>query len=162
MIFPISFLAALCGVLFFISRRLRGREKTNASLAGGLRMLTTTLPLLILGLLSAGFLEVVVPPEFIQNWMGENAGVKGYVTSMVAGILLPGGPYVTFPIIGAVFRAGAGLGPAVTFVTSWAVLSVGFLVFEIPFVGLHFTLIRLLLVFWVPIAAGLLAQLFFG
>ena len=77
-------------------------------------------PLLIIAFLMAGFIEVAVPPELIRSWLGQEAGLRGVFIGSIAGALIPGGPYVAFPIIASVFKAGAGLGTAVAFITGWA------------------------------------------
>ncbi|MDP2646193.1 MAG: permease [Desulfobacterales bacterium] len=147
---------------FIISLYKKGRDATWQSLAGGYRMMRGLLPIMLLAFLVSGFLEVTVSPHLIQNWLGEKAGVKGYLVSMAAGALIPGGPYNAFPIIGAVYRAGAAIGPAVTMLTSWGILGISLIIYEIAFLGLRFTAVRLVLMFWAPLAAGLVAQYLFG
>jgi hypothetical protein len=59
----------------------------------------------------------------VNDW--ENPQVLGRNKELAegAGMLLPDGPYVVFPLIAVLYQAGAGLGAAVTLVTCWAVLS---------------------------------------
>jgi len=78
------------------------------------------------------------------------------------GLLLPGGPYVVFPLIAVLYRAGAGIGPAVTLVTSWATLALISVTFELPFMGWRFTAVRWGLGLIVPLIAGAAAQVLFG
>lgn len=77
-------------------------------------------------------------------------------------MLLPGGPYVVFPLIAALYQTGAGLGAAVTLTTSWATLALLNLSFEIPFMGWRFTLIRWPLALVLPVASGAAAEWLFG
>jgi uncharacterized membrane protein YraQ (UPF0718 family) len=69
-------------------------------------------------------------------------------------MLLPGGPYVVFPLIATLFGSGAGMGPTLAMITSWAALALLSVSFELPFLGWRFTLIRLGLGFVVPILVG--------
>lgn len=161
MIFAIVFLALMFVGLLLVAVKKLGCGATGKSLSGGYRMLVGLIPLLLLAFLTAGFLEVVVPPDLIKGWLGESSGVKGYLISFLTGALLPGGPYVTFPIIGAIFRAGAGLGQVVTMVTAWSTMSIGLMIFELAFLGPRFTMVRIAVMFWTPIVAGVLAQFFF-
>jgi len=161
MIFAILFLAIMFVGLLIVSVKKQRWGGTGKSLKNGYRMMAGLIPLLLLAFLAAGFLEIAVPPELIRGWLGESSGLKGYVISFLAGAMLPGGPYVTFPIIGAVFRAGAGLGQVVTMVTAWSTMSIGMIIFELAFLGPRFTIVRTAVVFWTPIVAGVLAQLFF-
>jgi len=73
-------------------------------------------------------------------------------------MLLPGGPYVVFPLIAALYQAGAGLGAAVTLVTSWATLALLSLAFELPFMGWRFSAIRWGLGLAFPLLVGGAAQ----
>ena len=146
--------------LLLASLKNQGLGGTADSLDGSYRMLVGLIPLLLLVFLAVGFLEIAVPPDLIRGWLGKSSGTEGYLISLLTGALLPGGPYVTFPIIGAVYRAGAGLGQVVTMITAWSAVSIGLIIFELAFWGPRFTFVRIALMFWAPIAAGLLAQLF--
>jgi uncharacterized membrane protein YraQ (UPF0718 family) len=84
------------------------------------------------------------------------------VLATVVGLLLPGGPYVVFPLIAVLYQAGAGIGAAVALVTSWAMLALISVSFELPFMGWRFTAVRWGLGLIFPILAGAAAQLFFG
>jgi len=109
----------------------------------------------------SGLLQVAVPPELIQSWLGEGSGWKGIMIGGLAGALIPGGPYVSFPIIASIFHAGASLGTIVAFITGWAMLGIGQLPFEIALIGPKFLLVRISLVFTIPFIAGWMATLIF-
>lgn len=140
-------------------------KKGDGSHIKGFKMAQKTLlnmwPLLILAFLMAGFIQVAIPAELIKNWLGAQAGLKGVLIGSIAGALIPGGPYVAFPIIASVVNAGAGLGTAVAFITSWAMLGLGAIPFELAIVGSRFMFLRLSLVLVIPILSGILANLFF-
>lgn len=70
----------------------------------------------------------------------------------------PGGPWLAFPVVLALRRAGADWGPLVAYVTSWSLLSVArLLVFEIPLVGPEFVAVRYPATVLLPILAGVIA-----
>ncbi len=161
MLIALLFLFAMTVVLLTVAYR-RGGETHIQGLKTGAKMLKNTLPLLILAFILAGFIQVAVPPEMIKSWLGEEAGWKGIVIGTLAGALIPGGPYVTFPIFAAIFQAGASIGTAVSLITGWAMLGVGQLPFELALLGPRFTVARLSTVFWVPFIAGAIAQYIFG
>ena len=117
--------------------------------------------LLLLAFLIVGYVNVLSPQTLIQQWLGPESGWIGLLLAEFIGLLLPGGPYVVFPLIGVLYGAGAGLGPAVTLVTSWAMLALISVTFELPFMGWRFTAVRWGLGLPFPIFAGLLAQLLF-
>lgn len=117
--------------------------------------------LLIIAFIIVGYVNVLSPTELVENWIGPESGIKGLFLAEVIGMLLPGGPYVVFPLIAVLYTAGAGLGPAVTLVTSWATQALLSISFELPFMGWRFAAIRWGLGLVVPVLAGALAQILF-
>jgi uncharacterized membrane protein YraQ (UPF0718 family) len=75
----------------------------------------------------------------------------------VAGGLIPGSPYAVLPIVAGLYKAGAGLGAMVGFITAWSLWSVSRLPVEIALIEPKVALIRYAITFFVPPAAGLLA-----
>ncbi|MBR9762852.1 MAG: hypothetical protein GYB53_04800 [Rhodobacteraceae bacterium] len=117
------------------------------------------LPRLILGLLSAGFLALLLPEEFVQRYLGDNAGFGGLLVAAVFGALTPGGPFVAFAIGASAIKAGATLGAVAAYVTAWCIYSIlRIMSYEVPMLGGTFTRVRLLYSLPVPILLGLLAQ----
>jgi len=95
--------------------------------------------------------------EMITNWLGNKAGVKAVLFGCLAGGLIPGSPYAAFPIAAGFYKAGAGLGAMVGFITAWSLWSVTRLPVEIALIDPKVALIRYGITFIVPPAAGLLA-----
>jgi uncharacterized membrane protein YraQ (UPF0718 family) len=108
-----------------------------------------------------GFVEQLAPQEIVRAWIGPDSGLQGVLIGELAGALLPGGPYVVFPLIAAVYQAGAGIGPTLAMITSWSGLALLSASFELPFLGWRFTAIRIGLVLFVPLAVGLIGVLLF-
>jgi uncharacterized membrane protein YraQ (UPF0718 family) len=147
-------------LIFFAWQRKDGSLQRGLSLSW--QALRRNAALLILAFVIVGYVNILSPTELVQAWIGAESGIKGLLLGEVIGMLLPGGPYVVFPLIAVLYQAGAGLGPAVTIITSWstqALLTVGF---ELPFMGWRFTAIRWGMGLAVPLLAGLSVQVFFG
>jgi uncharacterized membrane protein YraQ (UPF0718 family) len=154
-------LAVFCLILLAAAAR-RERSLPCRGVAAGLKMFLRLLPVLVLAFLLAGLIKVVIPPELIESWLGEEAGWRGAAIGSVCGALLLGGPFVSFPVFAAVFQAGAGIGTAVSLVTGWALCGVGQLLFESALIGPRFMALRLSIVIPLPFLAGLLAHLLLG
>ena len=75
-------------------------------------------------------------------------------------MLLPGGPYVVFPLVAALYHSGAGLGPTLAMITSWSALALLTVSFELPFMGWRFSILRLSLGLFAPLIVGLIGWLF--
>jgi uncharacterized membrane protein YraQ (UPF0718 family) len=84
--------------------------------------------------------------------------LKGILIASGMGAITPGGPFVSFPLVAALYRAGAGIGPVVAFITAWSLLSISRIPMEIAFVGTRVVLIRVLATVVFPPLAGLIAN----
>lgn len=117
---------------------------------------------LLLGFILAGLMQVVIPAEYVLKWIGRGSGLGGVLIGTFAGSLMPGGPYVMFPIIGSLFQQGAAVGPLLALVTSWSVTSFNrLLVWEFPMLGARVALLRFGLSILFPPLVGLLSNLAF-
>lgn len=116
------------------------------------------LPKVLAGCLIGAFVALVVPRETITRWIGGDSGLSGLLIATCLGIIMPGGPFTIYPLAGTLLAAGAGVGPAVAFVTSWTLL--GYyraIVWEAPFFGLDFLMLRAAVSLPMPVLAGFLA-----
>ncbi|MCS7224472.1 MAG: permease, partial [Armatimonadetes bacterium] len=105
-----------------------------------------------------GALKTLIPAQWVQRWLSQEAGVRGVLLGVLAGALTPGGPYTSFPIALILIKAGAGVGTIVAYLTAWSLLSFTRYPMEIAFVGYRLVVLRFLLTAWVPPVIGLLAH----
>lgn len=118
--------------------------------------------LILLAFLIAGFVNILSPEKLVTAWIGPDTGWQGIITAEFLGMLLPGGPYVVFPIITILVQAGAGLGPVISLITSYSTQSLLAISFELPFMGWRFTAIRWTIGLLIPLLAGLIAIIIWG
>jgi uncharacterized membrane protein YraQ (UPF0718 family) len=140
----------------------RGDDSHRRGLVAGWRSLRRTLPLLIIAFVIVGYVRVLAPENLVRGWIGPQSGWRGILIGTGAGMLLPGGPYVVFPLIAAVYEAGAGLGPTLAMITAWSALALLTISFELPFLGWRFTLVRISMGLAVPLVIGLIGALLVG
>ena len=127
---------------------------------GGL--LLRLIPVLILAFFVAGLMEVLLPQEILVRWVGAESGFKGILIGTGLGAIAPGGPFIQFPIVATMFKAGAHIGPLIAYLSAWALIGINRVIaFEIPLLGFHITLTRLLCSFIFPIIIGYLAKFVF-
>ena len=150
-------LAVAAAILLALAFR-RGPDVAWDGLLAAWRTLRRNLVLLILGFVLAGLVQVLIPRELINRWLGDEAGVKGILIGCVVGALVPGAPYATFPLVASIHQAGASMGAVVGFVSAWALWSVSRLPIEIALIDPRPALIRYAITFAVPPVAGLLAE----
>ena len=146
-------------LIAFAWRRGDGSLKQGFDL--GWQTLKRNATLMILAFILVGYVNVLSPTQLIQDWIGPESGILGLVLAELIGMLLPGGPYVVFPLIAVLYSAGAGLGPSVSIITSWSTQALLTISFELPFMGWRFTTIRWGLGLGIPFMAGAAAMLLF-
>lgn len=118
-------------------------------------------PILGSVLVIVGFSEVLVPRAWISGALGHDSGIRGIFIASGVGALLPGGPFVVFPLAGAMLGAKAGIGPIVALVSAWAVWSIPRIPLEMSFLGPQATLARLASTVFVPPLAGWIVSRWF-
>ena len=94
--------------------------------------------------------------------MGDEAGAKGLLIGAAAGMLSPGGPYVMYPIAAALMHGGAGIGSIAAFTAARNLFTANrFLVYEVPFLGIPFSIARTLATIWLIVVGTALVPLVF-
>ena len=94
---------------------------------------------------------------------GRGSTHRAIFAGFVAGILTPGGPLVSFPIMAVFYKGGASLSALVAYMTSWSLF--GFqrmLAWELPFMGTRFLLARVLRTLAFPILGGYLVRFIYN
>lgn len=89
-----------------------------------------------------GLMEVWLPKDKIQKWLGNDSGLRGGILSLALGTLPTGPVYVAFPLAASLLHKGASITNVVIFLGSWAALKIPQLMVEVKFLGLKFTLVR--------------------
>ncbi|MGD8814505.1 MAG: permease [Anaerolineales bacterium] len=140
----------------------RGKQVLLSGLEIGWQTFLRTAMLLLLAFSIVGFINVLSPQEFVRSLIGPSSGFRGLLVGEATGMLLPGGPYVVFPLIASLFEAGAGIGPTLALITSWANLSLLSISFELPFLSWRFSGVRLTIGLAIPLLIGIAGHLLFG
>ncbi|MGD2161524.1 MAG: permease [Anaerolineales bacterium] len=156
------FIAAVALLMAVLAYRQGGFDLVLRGLQIGGRTLLNVAILLLAAFLVAGLAQVLVPREVIEHWLGVGSGWRGILLACLAGALIPGGPYVYYPIAGGLLKTGASLGVLVAFVTAKNLWSVSRLPYEFALLGADITLLRFSLTFIFPPLIGFLAEALFG
>ena len=131
----------------------------QGALAGG-KLFLNIFPAMALGFILAGMITVALPKEVMSRWLGEGSGIRGILLGTLAGTLTPGGPFIQFPIVAALLKAGAGVAPLVAYISAWSLTALNrFLIYEIPLLGTKLALCRMAVSLVFPIVIGWLTRL---
>ena len=122
-------------------------------------LLVTIIPMVVGGIFVGALVQILVPQHIISEWLGGRSGWRGLTLAATAGMITPGGPFASFPLVLALHRAGADIGTTVTYITAWSVIGIHRLVvWELPFLGEYLSLLRFAVSIPLPFIAGLLAR----
>jgi len=137
----------------------RGTDGISRALISVAESLLQVAPQIFAGLLVAGLVQVLVPKEAVSRWLGDGSGMRGLFIAEIAGALTPGGPYGSFALVYALGKVGADIGVLISYLTAWSTLSLmRLIVWEIPFLGVRFAMLRLVICLPMGIIAGLFAR----
>jgi uncharacterized membrane protein YraQ (UPF0718 family) len=161
MLIPTIIMGVIAIALLYIGYQRGGGEHLVGLKSAGNLLLQIT-PLLILAFIIAGMVQVLVPHEIISRWVGMESGFRGILIGSAIGGILPGGPFVSMPIVAGLLRTGASIGTMVALLTAWSLLAFTRLPIEVGLLGWKFTFIRLTCVFFFPPIAGLIANKLFS
>lgn len=104
----------------------------------------TMLRILPCAFILIGLFEVWIKRETVERHFGERSGIKGYIWALLLAGTTVGGLYVAFPVAYSLYTKGARLSVIFTLISSAAICRIPMTVFEASFLGIKFSLIRLL------------------
>lgn len=90
-----------------------------------------------------GLFEVWVKKEKVEKHLGENSGIRGYLWALILASSTVGGLYVAFPVAHSLHKKGARLSVIFTYIGAAGICRIPMTIFEASFMGLKFSLIRL-------------------
>jgi uncharacterized membrane protein YraQ (UPF0718 family) len=137
----------------------RDRNLPAQALAASGRLFGSVWTEIALGFLLAGLFDVLVSAETLTRWLGAERSGRGILVAWAAGLAIPGGPYLLFPVVARLFEKGVAVGPLITLVTAKTLVSpIRMLTYEAPLVGWPLTLSRFIPGLLVPPLLGLVGQ----
>ncbi len=90
-----------------------------------------------------GLFEVWVKKESVERHLGKESGLMGYIWSILLAATTVGGLYVAFPIAYSLAKKGAALSIVFCYLSASAICRIPMTIFEASFLGLKFSIIRL-------------------
>ncbi|MBV6656932.1 MAG: hypothetical protein KI785_04105 [Devosiaceae bacterium] len=155
-----ALLYVIAAIMVVIAAR-RDRALVGEGLRDAWDQFLTILPALTVGILGAGFVAALLPPELAQRYLGDGAGVSGYAIAYLIGVLTPGGPVVGFALGAAAIKAGASVPIIGVYVTAWALVNLNrLIIWEMATVPRRVVIERMIVCAPVPILTGLAMSVF--
>ena len=148
----------MCALALVLVSYRRQDGSTEMGLYTSLGYLAAMAPRALCAVFMASFAAELLPGDLISGWVGSESGMRGILIASVAGILVPAGGVVAFPLALAMINLGVGIPQLTAFLTSWEVFAIHrILAWEIPFLGLNFVGLRVSSSFMLPPLAGIFA-----
>ena len=148
--------AALAGLACYL---VLGADEFREALAGDVAMLLKVLPRATVALSVAALLWVILPTDGISRLVGQESGYRGLIIAAAAGTVTPGGPSSAYALLAMLGASGADRGAMVAFISAWATLGLQrILIWDVPFMGEEFSIIRFAVCLPMPVIAGLIAR----
>ena len=94
--------------------------------------------------------------EVVVRHLGDGSGVRGYLWALLLGSMIVGGLYVAFPLAYTLRKKGASLKVVFSFLGFSGVCRIPMTLFEVSFLGLKFTLIRLAVAISLMLIVGII------
>jgi uncharacterized membrane protein YraQ (UPF0718 family) len=148
--------ALLSGLACYL---ILGPETFADALHDDLAMVGSTLPRIVLALAVAGLVWVMLPRDRMMRLIGRESGLRGLLIAAAAGVVTPGGPASAYPFLAVLASSGADRGVLIAYIVSWSMLGMQrILVWDVPFMGADFSLLRFTVSLPLPVLAGLIAR----
>ncbi len=108
-----------------------------------------------------GLFDVWISKEKVQKHIGEDSGIKGILLVMLLAFLQAGPLYAAFPVAYLLKEKGCSSVNIFIYLSAFAMAKIPLLTFEIGFLGLKFSLLRLVLSVPVFILIGIVMGKYF-
>jgi len=108
-----------------------------------------------------GLFDVWVSREKVQKHIGDSSGVKGILLVMLLAFVQAGPLYAAFPVAYILKKKGTSSVNIFIYLSAYSMAKVPMLTFEIGFLGLKFSLLRLVLSIPVFIFIGIIMGKYF-
>ncbi len=148
--------AAISGLVCYF---VIGGEAVADALVNDIDVLLTLLPRVGVAISVAALLWVMLPRDKVSHFIGRDSGLRGLVIATIAGTITPGGPSSAYALLAMLGAAGADRGAMIAYIAAWATLGLQrILVWDLPFMGAEYALVRFAVCVPLPIVAGLIAR----
>ena len=108
-----------------------------------------------------GLFEVWVKRETIEKHFGESSGIVGYLWAILLSSTTVGGAYVAFPVAYSLLKKGAKMSVVLTYIGAASITRIPMTIFESSFLGIKFSLIRLLISLPLVVLSSIIIEKYF-
>ena len=129
------------------------------SLINTWRMIIKIIPILGFVFIFSVFINLYLKNNVIKKYLGKDSGIKGWLYAIFAGILIAGPPYILYPMLGELKKAGVKNSLLAVFLYNRNI-KIPFIPVMILYFGLSYTIVISLYILLFSILNGILVELF--
>jgi uncharacterized membrane protein YraQ (UPF0718 family) len=138
---------------------IKGPDAFFHAVERDIALLIGLMPRVVIALSIAALIWFLLPRDKVSRLVGQESGLLGLVIATAAGTVTPGGPSSAYALLAVLAVSGADRGAMIAYITAWGMLGLQrVLVWDVPFMGTEFAMLRLLVSLPLPILAGLIAR----
>ncbi len=108
-----------------------------------------------------GLFDVWVSKEKVQKHIGEASGIRGIMLIMLLAFLQAGPLYAAFPVVYILWKKGTSSRNIFIYLSSASIAKIPMLAFEIGFLGIKFSILRIIISIPIFIILGILMGKYF-
>jgi len=159
LLFAILVNGAVIAIWLYIC--IKDKEKGLKALTTGWQTILGMLPLILIIVGLIGLFSAFFTPDNIANYLGDQAGLKGFffVSVFSSFLQIPG--IIAFPIAATLYHGGAAVGTVAVFACASTMASIFTLPIEMKYLGKKLPFIRVGLTYLISVTVGLLTGLIF-
>lgn len=109
-----------------------------------------------------GLLDVWVPRRRVEEMLGEQSGLRGIVLVILLAFFNVGPLYAAFPLAVILRKKGCSLRNIFVFLGAFSAMKIPMVSFEIGFMGLKFSMLRLAFTLPIFLGVGILMESLLG
>jgi len=156
--FPVIIVFAAFVTISYYGNYLPGIEIFENNFWGFLKEMILALPIMFI---LVGLFDVWVSKEKVQKHIGEASGVKGIVLIMLLAFLQAGPLYAAFPVAYILWKKGTSARNIFIYLSAASIAKIPMLAFEIGFLGIKFSILRIMISIPVFIIVGTIMGKYF-
>ncbi|WP_456409356.1 permease [Caldithrix abyssi] len=134
-------------------------RKIAVALQIGGKLFIQIIPVLLMVLLVMALIDYFMKPQQIKKLLGKNSGIKGWIITIVFGIISHGSIYALYPLLRELKEQGMREGLIATFIYSRAI-KLPFIPLLIYYFGVRFLMILIFYIIVSAVLEGLLIEYF--
>ncbi len=148
-------------LLLYVYMYFTRKEDAKEGVKDGIETFKGLLTLIFAAVLLAIAIQVLLPTDIVQTYLGPRSGLSGVITGGLLGGILQGGPYAAYPIIKGLQQTGVGIAVVIAMMVGYGAIGTGKIVYGLAFFGAKIISLRVFIGILLTLLASVILYLLF-